>query len=78
MDEFLEINLELRPQVKSSLKFAKIIQKIVVEKLKKINMEYQFLSKYLDKDLTPKIKLWPNQHAQYFKPGLKPKYILND
>ncbi|MDR3642060.1 MAG: hypothetical protein P4L74_00330 [Candidatus Doudnabacteria bacterium] len=75
MDEFLEINIELRPNVKKQNTMAKNIQQAVVEKLEGINMEYQFLRNHLEKDLVPRVKLHPYQHPAYFKPGLKPKYI---
>lgn len=76
MDEFLEINLELRMNVKPTAALAKTIRQSVTEKLLAINMEYLFLWNNLDLDIRPKIKLWPYQHPKYFKPGLKPRYIL--
>lgn len=76
MDEFLEINLEIRTGVKATTGLAKNIGQSVTETLKAINMEYQFLWNNLDKDIRPKIKLWPYQHPKYFRPGLKPKYII--
>ena len=75
MDEYLNIHIELGPKVNPGPQMAKNIQKSVVEKLLEINMEYLFLSNHLDKNITPKIKLYPYQHKKYFKPGLKPKYI---
>lgn len=77
MDEFLEINIELRHNVKSHRTLARAIQDQIVLKLEEINMEYLFLRNNLDKDLRPRVKLWPYQHKKYFRPGLKPKYILN-
>jgi phenylacetate-CoA ligase len=76
MDEFLEINVELMSGVKPNKEWSKQIQSQVVETLKKINIEYLFISSHLDKDVRPKIKLWPYQHPKYFKAGLKPKYII--
>ncbi len=75
MDEFLEIHIELKPGMGGSAKLSKLIQKLVVSKLMDINAEYNFLRHNLQKDLTPKIKLWPYQHHRYFTPGLKPRYI---
>ena len=75
MDEFLEINVELKKGIKPSLALAKLLQKCIVSGLQKYNMEYLFLCNHLDKNLKPKIKLWPYQHELYFKPGLKPRYI---
>ncbi|MBL8030394.1 MAG: phenylacetate--CoA ligase family protein [Candidatus Doudnabacteria bacterium] len=75
LDEFLEINIELRAHSTASGALIKKIQQEVVRELKYLNSEYKFLTENLQKDLTPKIKLWPYSHEKYFKPGLKPKYI---
>lgn len=75
LDQFLEINVELRPGVKVQSRLASVIQKKIVMQLKEINMEYLFLCNNLDKNLIPRIRLWPHQHEKYFKPGLKPRYI---
>lgn len=76
MDQYLEINIELKPRVEISKKLSKLIQKSVVKSLLKVNMEYLYLVKHLKKDLTPKIMLKLYQDEKYFKPGLKPKYII--
>jgi phenylacetate-CoA ligase len=76
MDEFLEINLELRPGIQPAVVLAKAIREQVITTLRRINIEYLFISEHLDKDVRPKIKLWPYQHSRYFKAGLKPKYII--
>ncbi len=77
MDEYLEINIELRQKVKINGKLRHHIQKTIVEKLKEINAEYNFLWQNLNKDIRPQIKLWQYQHPKYFTPGLKPHYIAN-
>ncbi|HEY4509703.1 MAG TPA: hypothetical protein VJC15_01810 [Candidatus Paceibacterota bacterium] len=76
MEEFLEVNIELRRGVKQDTTFERITQKRMVEHLQKVNMEYLFLWNNLKQDIRPRIKLWPYQHEKYFKLGLKPKYIL--
>ena len=78
MDEFLEINVELRKDVTPSRQLASKIRDYVVEHLQKVNMEYRDASSHLEKDLRPRIKLWPCQHEKYFKPGLKPRYIAEE
>lgn len=78
MDEFLEINIELRSKIKPSRTLALLVQDRLIKRLKEINMEYLFLWNNLDKDIRPRVKLWPYQHQKYFKPGLKPKYISQD
>jgi phenylacetate-CoA ligase len=75
LDEFLEINVELQPNVKPTQALAAGIQAAVVRQLEGANMEYRFLRGHLDKDIVPRIRLWPYGDAKYFKPGLKPRYI---
>jgi phenylacetate-CoA ligase len=75
MDEFLEINIELKHNILPSKAFAKSIENHIFNKLRDINMEYLFITTHNDKDLRPHIKLWPYQHEKFFKPGLKPRYI---
>jgi phenylacetate-CoA ligase len=76
LDKFLEINVELNNNVIPNKKLTKILQDEIVKKLLEVNMEYRFLTSHLEKDLVPKIKLWPYQSETFFKPGLKPKYII--
>ncbi len=75
MDQFLEINIELREAVRVDDDFQKKITDHMVKILQEVNMEYNFLCKHIDKDLTPRIVLYPYQDPKYFKQGLKPKYI---
>jgi phenylacetate-CoA ligase len=78
MDEFLEINIELKHNILPSKAFAKSIENHIFNKLRDINMEYLDMStKNAHKPVRPVIKLWPYQHEKFFKPGLKPRYILN-
>jgi phenylacetate-CoA ligase len=77
MDEFLEINIELKQNILPSKVFAKSIENYIFNKLREINMEYLDVStKNAHKLVCPVIKLWSYQHEKFFKPGLKPKYIL--
>ena len=76
MDEFLEINLELKKPVQNVRNLELKIQTEIFEKLKKINMEFLDASLKFPKKIIPEIKLWPYQHSKYFRPGLKPKYII--
>lgn len=77
MDQVFEINIELRPGVEPSQSLVADIGVLVVDVLKKVNMEYLSSCNSVDKDLTPKIKLWPYQYEGFFKPGLKPRYIAS-
>lgn len=77
LDEFLEINIELKQNVLASSVLSKSIESRIVQCLREINIEYLDMStKYAHKNARPVIKLWPYQHEKYFKAGLKPRYIL--
>lgn len=75
MDEYLEINIELKKGLKPAKTLARRLTGRIVKKLEAINMEYLFLRTHLDKNLVPKVVLWPYQSEKYFRPGLKPRYI---
>ncbi len=75
-EQFLEINVELAPNVKPSLVDAKMLARSIFEKLKEVNMEYADAVSHSSKDLRPRVNLWPYQHEKYFRSGLKPKFII--
>lgn len=76
MDQYLNIYVELKEGEKNNKKLAKNIQVKVVSTLKKVNLEYADASSKINKNLSPKIILKSYQDKIYFKPGLKPKYIM--
>ncbi|OGE78809.1 MAG: hypothetical protein A2751_01275 [Candidatus Doudnabacteria bacterium RIFCSPHIGHO2_01_FULL_46_14] len=76
MDEYLEINIELKTGIKSGHELSKQIQSKIYEKLKDINMEFRDASMKFPKNTVPKIVLHSYQDPKYFKPGLKPRYIV--
>src|SRR5262249_54075971 len=76
LDNHLEVHVEMLPNAKLGKGLEKEVAAEVENKLKTLNMEYLFLTHHLDKDLRPRIKLWPYQHEKYFKAGLKPKYLI--
>ena len=80
MEEFLEINIELKNNTRPDATFKRAIQRRVYDYLQNVNMEYlDMSSRHVGKARAiPHIKLWPYQHEKYFKSGLKPKYILSE
>jgi len=78
-DQFLEINVELRKGVRSSLGLAHLIQNAVVDSLMRRSTEYNYLSggssPTYRKRLRPKIALWPYEDPLYFKPGGKQAWV---
>lgn len=76
MDEFLEINVELKPKIRPSLRLKKNLQDKIFAALLRINSEFQDAHSRFPKKTRPKISLRPYQDKTYFMPGLKPKYIV--
>ena len=79
MDEYFEINIELRPGVHGSNMLAKELESAIVRTLRSVNLEYLDMSTKNSKKRTrPTIVLYHYQDDKYFKAGLKPKYIALD
>lgn len=76
MDEYLEVNIELRPKEKVSKNLTHTVAERITARLHEVNGEYHDASTHLGKDMRPRVKLWPYQDKKYFKAGLKPKYIV--
>ncbi len=76
-DQYLEINVELRKNIRSSAKLKKLIEQIVDDCLLSHNSEFRELTRMLSlKRTQPKIKLWKNSHQQFFMPGRKQKWTV--
>ena len=75
MDEYLEINVELKKDTHASADFAQKIQSAVVDYLKTKNSEYADQYQSVPKLMTPPIILWPYGHELHFKPGAKQKWV---
>ncbi|HBM45712.1 MAG: hypothetical protein UT05_C0008G0031 [Parcubacteria group bacterium GW2011_GWF2_38_76] len=78
LEQCLEINIELKPGIDPDASFADVVRDVVSKRLKEINKEYADTSSHTEKDLRPVIKLWPHGHEKYFKPGLKPRFIVRE
>ena len=78
MDAYLEVHIELRGGIKQNAGLVERIRNHLVRRLKEVNIEYADASARLDKDLRPRVRLWPYQHPKYFRPGTKPRYIAKE
>ncbi len=75
-NEYLEINVELKPGVKkASASLKRKVHKIVVENLLIRNAEYRNNYTLLPGRVDPKIILWRHEHPIHFKPGIKQKWV---
>jgi len=75
-NQYLEINIELKDNIQPNSKFIEKVTANIVKFLLKKNAEYKnnFIS--IPKKVTPMVKLWPHESPQYFKPGIKQKWVL--
>jgi phenylacetate-CoA ligase len=79
-NQYLEINTEVKGEVKPNAKLARAILKLVIKSLVEKSTEYNYLygnsaPKY-KKRLEPQIILWPYEDPAYFKPGGKQKWSI--
>lgn len=74
-DQYLEVNLEMRPRVKMSKKIKETALKAIVENLDKVNSEFRELHRFLGKRALPQLIFWPAEDAKYFRPGVKQKWV---
>lgn len=77
-NQYLEINLELKRDQKISLNTEKLILHKIVSALLQKNSEYRELYRQLKSRAIPKLIFWPVEHALYFKPGVKQKWVLKE
>ena len=78
MDEYLEINIELKSGVAERKELTKSIETHIYNRLREINIEYLDVStKNEHRSVRPVVKLRPYQDIKYFKVGLKPRYIYS-
>lgn len=74
MNEYFEVNIELKKQKKSSDELTKKVQEIIVETLRRFNSEYDDQYRSVPKIMTPPVILWSYGHELHFKPGAKQKW----
>jgi phenylacetate-coenzyme A ligase PaaK-like adenylate-forming protein len=75
LDQFLEINIELRPQANSGLKLAESLKSLIVASLLSHNAEFRSTYTSMPDRVVPRIVLWPHEHPEHFKPGVKQKWV---
>lgn len=75
-NQYLEINIELKKNIKSAPAFLKkrLLKKIVLN-LRQKNSEFRELSDHLKKKVDPKLIFWSNENSEFFKPGIKQKWV---
>ncbi len=75
-NQYLKINLELKPKVKASKIFSYRTQRIIIKTLLKENSEYRELRGMIGSKRTkPKLVFWPYNDNKYFKSGIKQQWL---
>ncbi|MBI4094895.1 MAG: phenylacetate--CoA ligase family protein [Candidatus Liptonbacteria bacterium] len=75
--EYLEINIELKPKVKTRdlKKLEQNARDLVVATLLRRNSEYHAIHSGKIKGVVPKIVFWPYEHPLHFSRGIKQKWV---
>jgi phenylacetate-CoA ligase len=77
LNEYLEINIEMKKGVLKSKKLKKKLSKAIVDTLLKQNSEFMNMYTSESDKATPRVKLFTNEHPKYFSNDLvKQKWIL--
>ena len=77
-DQYLEINLERKPDAEVSEVFVAGLLSEIVKNLREKNSEFRELSNFLGKRSEPKLVFWPYEDPLYFKPGIKQKWVVRN
>lgn len=75
-DQYIEINLELKPGAQVSKVFTSELLSEIVKNLREKNSEFHELSDFLGKRSEPKLVFWPYEDPLYFKPGIKQSWVI--
>jgi phenylacetate-CoA ligase len=75
-DQFLEVNLELKPQKESTNVFAGELLNAIVKNLREKSSEFHELSDFLGKRSHPKLVFWQYEDPLYFKTGVKQSWVV--
>lgn len=75
-NQFLEIHIELKPEVSESQRLKDQTLTLVTKHLLEKNAEYEYLTTMMPDRLVPKILFWEYEHPEYFKPGGKQKWVV--
>lgn len=75
-NQYLEINLELKPKVQNQKQISENTKKDIIANLLKSNAEYKNNYHSIPHKVIPKVMLWPYEAPEYFKPGIKQKWVI--
>lgn len=73
-DQYLEINIEMRKEIRETKKLKKRTTDKIFQALQAKSSEFRELSNYLGKRAVPVIVFWPYEHPLHFQPTIKQKW----
>jgi phenylacetate-CoA ligase len=76
-DQYLSINIELLKGIKPTKKLLEKITRVLVNKLRKVNLEYNRLFEAIGPKAIPQITLSMYGESKYFLPRVKQKWVKN-
>jgi phenylacetate-CoA ligase len=74
-NQYWMLHLELRNDKKKSNALKERTLRIVLAHLRKTNSEFKELANHLQQRAFPKIAFWPYESIEYFRPGIKQKWV---
>lgn len=75
-NQYLEINLELKPHKEAGKVFASELTSEIIRNLREKNSEFHELSDFLGKRSEPRLVFWKYEDPLYFKPGIKQAWVV--
>jgi phenylacetate-CoA ligase len=78
LDQYLEINVELKAKIKPTARLKKLVTLLIVDKLRLENSEYRKLYQEIPGRALPKIVFWPYEDSLYFRSGGKQKWVIKN
>lgn len=73
-NEYLEVNVELKPKAKVTGALKRNLQTIIHNALINKNAEHRNNASLMPDRIKPRIVVWPHEHPIHFKPGIKQKW----
>lgn len=78
LDQYLEINLELKDGIKTNLRLKNAAHRIIRQKLIEKSSEFAEIAKTRNSKNLIKLVFWSNMHPKYFSPGVKQKWVQKE
>lgn len=77
-NEYLEINIELKPGVRPTKDIKRLVEHAVSESLLEHNAEHRNNASLMPGKVSPRIILWKHEHPFHFKTGIKQKWVKKE